>query len=512
MDYGTGAIMAVPAHDERDFEFAELFDLPVIQVVAPAGGEVDRSVVAPMLGDPEGDPLDAVELIMELEDHGITVSDSAPAAYVSHSDDEVLVNSGEFTGLTSPAAKAAIVAALADRGLGHAAVNYRLRDWLLSRQRYWGCPIPMIHCGACGIVPVPESELPVLLPEVDDYVPKGRSPLAAAEAWVNVSCPSCGGPALRETDTMDTFVDSSWYFLRYTDPHNAAAPFDREIVDFWLPVNQYIGGIEHAILHLMYARFFTKALYDIGLVGFREPFARLFNQGMIYRFGAKMSKSKGNVVSPDELLDRFGADPLRLYILFMGPADQDKEWQDTGVEGMWRFLGRLWRVVHEELKREPQEPGATALARKAHETIHKVTDDIERRFVFNTPVAAVMELVNDISREPSDPASRFAVETAVSLIQPYAPHIAEELWSALGHSRLWAEPWPVADESMLVRETIELVVQVNGKVRDRLQVAAGLSDEELIELARGSERVQAYLTGPERRVIVVPDKLVNFVV
>ncbi|HUY70855.1 MAG TPA: leucine--tRNA ligase [Gaiellaceae bacterium] len=476
MDYGTGAIMAVPAHDERDFEFAEKFGLPIMQVVAPADGEAEAGL------------------------------------YVAHSDEEILVNSGPFTGLSSPEAKKAIVESLAGRGLGHAAVNYRLRDWLLSRQRYWGCPIPIIHCEACGIVPVPESELPVLLPEVDDYLPKGRSPLAAAEEWVNVSCPSCGGPALRETDTMDTFVDSSWYFLRYTDPRNDKAPFDRRLVDYWLPVNQYIGGIEHAILHLMYARFFTKALYDLDLLGFREPFARLFNQGMIYRFGAKMSKSKGNVVAPDELVDRYGADALRLYILFMGPADQDKEWQDTGVEGMWRFLSRLWRVVHDELDREPQEPGSTALARKAHETIHKVTDDIERRFVFNTPVAAVMELVNDISRDPADPASRFAVETAVALIQPYAPHIAEELWSALGHSRLWAAPWPVADESLLVRETVELVIQVNGRVRDRLQVAAGSPDEELVALARASERVQAHLSGPERRVVVVPDKLVNFVV
>ncbi len=425
----------------------------------------------------------------------------------------MIVNSAEFSGLSSPEAKQAIVASLESRGLGHAAVNFRLRDWLLSRQRYWGCPIPMIHCDACGLVPVPESELPVILPEVVDYVPKGLSPLAAAEDWVNVSCPSCGGPAKRETDTMDTFVDSSWYFLRYTDPLNAEAPFDRDLVDYWLPVNQYIGGIEHAILHLMYARFFTKALHDDGLLGFTEPFARLFNQGMIYRFGAKMSKSKGNVVSPDELIERHGADALRLYILFMGPADQDKEWQDTGVEGMWRFLTRLWRIVHEEIAREPGDPGTTPLARKAHETIHKVTDDIDRRFVFNTPVAAVMELVNAISASPDDPASRFAVETAVSLIQPYAPHVAEELWSALGHSRLWEEPWPVADESMLQRDTIELVIQVNGKVRDRMTVAAGLPKEELIALAKGSERVQAYLDGKEpRQVIAVPDKLVNFVV
>jgi leucyl-tRNA synthetase len=478
MDYGTGAIMAVPAHDERDFAFAEKFELPIVQVVAPAEGEVEVGV-----------------------------------AYVAHSQNEVLVNSGPYSGLSSPEAKIAIVAALSERGLGRAAVNYRLRDWLLSRQRYWGCPIPMVHCDVCGIVPVPESDLPVLLPEIDDYLPKGRSPLAAAEDWVNVSCPSCGGAATRETDTMDTFVDSSWYFLRYTTPHDDLGPFERDVVDYWLPVNQYIGGIEHAILHLMYARFFTKALYDMELLGFKEPFARLFNQGMIYRFGAKMSKSKGNVVPPDELVDRYGADALRLYILFMGPADQDKEWQDTGVEGMWRFLTRLWRVVGEALEREaPAEVPVTPLTRKAHETIHKVTDDIDRRFVFNTPVAAVMELVNAISADPSDPAARFAAETAVSLIQPYAPHAAEELWERLGHSELWAEPWPVADESLLVRDTIELVCQVNGRVRDRIQVPAGLPDEELIALARGSERVQAHLDGEEARAIVVPDKLVNLVV
>jgi leucyl-tRNA synthetase len=313
---------------------------------------------------------------------------------------------------------------------------------------------------------------------------------------------------------MDTFVDSSWYFLRYTDPHNDAGPFDRALVDYWLPVNQYIGGIEHAILHLMYARFFTKALYDLGILGFIEPFARLFNQGMIYRFGAKMSKSKGNVVAPDELLEEFGADALRVYILFMGPADQDKEWQETGVEGASRFLRRLWRAVEEQLGRPDSDvTTGTTLARKAHQTIAKVSDDIERRFVFNTPVSAVMELLNAISDEPEDPAARFAVESAVSLIQPYAPHVAEELWSALGHSRLWAEPWPVADESQLERETIVLVCQVNGKVRDRVEVPAGLPDEELVRLARSSERVQAHLNGGEpRKVIVVPDKLVNFVV
>jgi len=472
MDYGTGAIMAVPAHDERDFAFAQRFELPVVQVVAPAEAEVEEGT-----------------------------------AFVAHSENEVLVNSAQFSGMTAPEGKRAIVDWLAERGRGKAAVSYRLRDWLLSRQRYWGCPIPVVHCPACGIVPVPEDELPVLLPEVDDYVPKGRSPLATAEEWLHVPCPSCGGDAERETDTMDTFVDSSWYFLRYTDPHNDTAPFDRALVDYWLPVNQYIGGIEHAILHL-------KALNEIGLLGFREPFARLFNQGMIYRFGAKMSKSKGNTIAPDELVDAFGADAVRLYILFMGPADQDKEWQETGVEGTARFIHRLWRVVHEELEREPAGGTAgTPLARKAHATIAKVTDDIERRFVFNTPIAAVMELVNEISRTPDDPASRFAVETAVSLIQPYAPHVAEELWERLGHERLWEHPWPVADESQLVRETFELVVQVNGKVRDRLDAEVGLSEDELVELAKTSPRVQAHIDGGSvRKTIVVPRKLVNFVV
>jgi leucyl-tRNA synthetase len=478
MDYGTGAIMAVPAHDERDFAFAQTFGLPIVQVVAPADGDVDEGV-----------------------------------AYVEHSANEVLVNSGEFTGLPAPDAKRAIVERLEVEGRGRPAVNYRLRDWLLSRQRYWGCPIPVVHCERDGIVAVPDDQLPVLLPEIEDYLPKGRSPLAAAEDWVRTTCPRCGGPALRETDTMDTFVDSSWYFLRYTDPRNDEAPFDRAMVDHWLPVNQYIGGIEHAILHLMYARFFTKALNDLGLLGFREPFARLFNQGMIYRFGAKMSKSKGNVVAPDELIERFGADAVRLYILFMGPAEQDKEWQETGVEGMSRFLQRLWRVVHDDLEREPTgvECG-TPLARKAHETIAKVSDDIERRFVFNTPVAAVMELVNDVSRDPDDPASRFAVRTAVSLIQPYAPHAAEELWERLGGSRLWAEPWPVADETQLVRDEIELVLQVNGKVRDRIRVPAGLPEDELVARALASDKVRAHLNGEEPRAFVVPDKLVNLVV
>jgi leucyl-tRNA synthetase len=312
---------------------------------------------------------------------------------------------------------------------------------------------------------------------------------------------------------MDTFVDSSWYFIRYADPQNDAAPFDRALADYWLPVDQYIGGVEHAILHLLYARFFVKVMNDLGLVGFREPFARLFTQGMLYYRGAKMSKSKGNVIAPDEYIERHGADAVRLYLPFLGPVDQDAEWQDSGFEGMVRFLHRLWRVAHENAERSAEVTTGTPLARKAHATIAKVTDDIGRRFAMNTPIAAVMELVNEISRTRDDPAARFAVETALSLIQPYAPHIAEELWERLGRERLWAEPWPEADATQLERDTFELVAQVNGKVRDRFEVDAGLSEEELVARAQASPRVQTHLDGRViRKTIVVPRKLVNFVV
>jgi leucyl-tRNA synthetase len=479
MGYGTGAIMAVPAHDERDHAFAERYGIEIRAVVRPADGD-------------------------EPEDGG---------AFSAHSADEVLVNSGEFTGLPSPEGKERIVEWLEERGLGEATIGYRLRDWLLSRQRYWGCPIPILHCASCGEVPVPNDQLPVVLPDIADYVPKGRSPLAAAEDWVRTTCPQCGGPAQRETDTMDTFVDSSWYYIRYTDPNNDALPFDRRIADYWLPVNQYIGGVEHAVLHLLYARFFTKVMNELGLCSFREPFARLFNQGMITARGAKMSKSKGNVVNPLDFADRYGADTVRVYTLFMGPADEDMDWQDTGLEGVWRFLNRLWRVAHEQAARPAGGPGDGALARRAHRTIAKVTDDIERRFSFHTPIAAVMELVNEIQRNPDDPAARFATETAVSLIQPYAPHVAEELWGVLGEGRLWEQPWPEAAADMLVEDVVEIVVQVNGKVRERLHVAPGTGDETLLALALASEKVQAHVGGKEfRKTIVVPDRLVSLVV
>ncbi len=479
MEYGTGAIMAVPAHDERDHAFAEKYALAIRQVVAPAEG-----------------------------------TEQEVGAFVAHTEHEVLVNSGEWSGLPAPEGKRAITAWLAEQGLGEETIGYRLRDWLLSRQRYWGCPIPIVHCEKCGAVQVPDEQLPVLLPEVEDFMPKGRSPLAAAEEWVATACPSCNGQARRETDTMDTFVDSSWYFIRYCDPQNTEEPFSRELADYWMPIDQYIGGIEHAVLHLMYCRFFAKVMNELGLIGFREPVARLFNQGMLHYHGAKMSKSKGNVVEPLVYADRYGADTVRTYALFMGPADEDMEWQDAGIEGIWRFLNRLWRVAHDQAGR-PAADGAvdTPLARKTHRTIAKVTDDIDRRFLFHTPISAVMELVNEIQAAPDDPAARFAAETAVSLIQPYAPHIAEELWEALGHERLWRHPWPKADSTMLVEDMVEVVVQVNGKLRDRLHVQADTPDDELVRLALASERVRAHLNGGEpAKTIVVPGKLVNLVI
>jgi leucyl-tRNA synthetase len=462
MDYGTGAIMAVPAHDERDREFAETFGLPIVTVI-----------------DEEG----------------------------------TLVNSGQFDGLPAEEAKALITQRLREQGRGAPAVSYRLRDWSFSRQRYWGCPIPIIYCDDCGVVPVPDEDLPVLLPEIEDYQPKGKPPLAANEEWMRVSCPRCGKEGRREADTMDTFVDSSWYFLRYVDPHNDQAAFDRRLVDYWLPVTQYIGGIDHATGHLLYSRFFVKALNDMDMLGFREPFARLFHQGWVQMGGSKMSKTRGNVTGPDALVDEYGADAVRLCILFLGPADQDMEWSDRGLEGMVRFLRRLWRAVHEVAEHPPVGSGDSTLARTAHATIAKVTDDVDRRFQFHTPISAVMELVNELVKDTAALDARFAAETAVSLIQPYAPHVAEELWQVLGHDRLWEQPWPQADPEMLERDTFELVVQVNGRVRDRFEVDAALAEDELVERALQSEKVRAHLDGKQvRKTIVVPGRLVNLVV
>jgi leucyl-tRNA synthetase len=478
LDYGSGAIMAVPAHDERDFQFAQAFDLPVRVVVRPADGEVEDG-----------------------------------AAFVAHSDDEVLVSSDGFDGLPAPEGGRRIVERLEAEGKGRFAISYRLRDWGFSRQRYWGCPIPIVHCERCGVVPVPEDELPLLLPEIEDWFPKGQPPLAQADDWVNVACPRCGGPARREVETMDTFVDSSWYFLRYCDPRNEDAPWDRAVVDYWNPIDLYIGGVDHATMHMIYARFFVKVLNELGLVGFREPFGRFYSNGWVTLGKTKMSKSKGNVVGPDDFVERYGADAARLTILFLGPANEDMEWTEESIEGMSRFVRRLWRIVNEVAESAPRgAPAHGQLARKAHATIAKVTDDIGRRYAFNTAIAAVMELLNELSKDRTGHDSRFAAETAVSLIQPYAPHVAEELWERLGHERLWEQPWPVADPAMLEVDSIEVVVQVNGRIRDRLHVSPELPEEELVTLARSSERVCAHLDGVEvARTVVVPGKLVNFV-
>jgi leucyl-tRNA synthetase len=498
MEYGTGAIMAVPAHDERDYAFAKAYGLPIRQVVAPRPA-TDR--------EPAQVPADAEEL--------------------PYTGDGIIVNSRpDFDGMDNREALGEIVAWLDREGKGHASVNYRLRDWLVSRQRYWGCPIPIVYCERCGVVPLADEQLPVELPDIEDYTPKGRSPLAAAEEWVNTTCPTCGGHARRETDTMDTFVDSSWYFLRYCDPHNEQAAWDPAALRDWMPVDQYIGGVEHAILHLMYARFFTKALADLGHLDFQEPFQALFTQGMVTKDGSKMSKSKGNVVSPAAIVERIGADTARCYILFVGPPDQDADWSDEGVEGVHRFLGRLWRLAAETADRaggpsaglaQPTalEGADLALLRKAHWAIDKVSGDL-RRFAFNTAIAAVMELLNEASRlrdSASAEAMRFALGTAASLLFPFAPHVSADAYDRLTGERVWDQPWPEAEEALLERDVYELVCQVNGKVRDRVQASADASPEALKELCRAAPNVRAHVDGRELvKEVVVPGKLVNLVV
>jgi leucyl-tRNA synthetase len=495
MEYGTGAIMAVPGHDDRDYDFARAHGLEIRRVI-------------------EGTDPDEAR-----DDDGLPYMGDGP-----------MVNSGRFDGTHNREAYEEIVDWLESEGKGERTIHFRLRDWLISRQRYWGCPIPIVYCEGCGIVPVPDSELPVLLPEVDDYRPRGRSPLAAAEDWVRTTCPSCGGSARRETDTMDTFVDSSWYFLRYCDPRNDRAPWSREAAAAWMPVDQYIGGIEHAILHLMYARFFTKALTDMELLDVSEPFAALFLIGMVTRYGAKMSSSKGNVVAPAEIVDRFGADTARTYVLFMGPPDQDADWSDKAIEGVHRFLSRLWRlsreVVDKSAVRGPQSTedasGDTRrLLEKAHWAIDKVTRDIERGFQFNTAIAAVMELVNEAYRvkdalygeAAGEAALRFAAATAASLIFPFAPHLASEVYDSLEGERVWEEAWPGADPALLRSDTFTLVVQVNGKLRAQVEADVGASEAELTRLAREQEAVRRHLDGRDVvREIVVPGKLVNLVV
>jgi leucyl-tRNA synthetase len=513
MEYGTGAIMAVPGHDERDHAFARAYDLPIRRVIEGAqveGGDT-RS------GTPPGGG--------QAGDYGLPYTGDGP-----------LVNSHpDFDGMGNREALTAIVRWLDREGKGHASVNYRLRDWLVSRQRYWGCPIPIVYCEHCGLQPVPAEQLPVVLPDIEDYAPRGRSPLASAEEWVATECPACGGPARRETDTMDTFVDSSWYFLRYCDAHNEEAAWDPAALRRWMPVNQYIGGVEHAILHLMYARFFTKALADLGQLDFQEPFQALFTQGMVTKDGAKMSKSKGNVVSPAAIVERYGADTARCYILFVGPPDQDADWSDEGVEGVHRFLARLWRLAAETAERAGGNdplPSVDAfggngwvggvldnddleIARKAHWAIEKVSEDM-RRFAFNTAIAAVMELLNDCSRMREQlhvDTLRFGLATAASLLFGFAPHVSSDIYHLLTGERVWEQPWPQADPEMLERDAYELVCQVNGKLRDRVQAASDATAEELKALCLAAPNVRTHIDGHEIvKEIVVPGRLVNLVV
>jgi leucyl-tRNA synthetase len=493
MEYGTGAVMAVPGHDSRDYEFAKRFGLPVVRVV-------------------EGEDPEAAR-----DEQGLPYPGDGP-----------MVGSGRFDGRGNREVYGEIVEWLSSEGRGRPSINYRLRDWLVSRQRYWGAPIPIVYCEECGMVPVPDEQLPVELPEIEDYAPQGKSPLAAAEDWVATECPRCGGPARRETDTMDTFVDSSWYFIRYLDPRNERAAWDRAAAERWLPVDQYIGGVEHAILHLMYARFLTKALADLGHLDVQEPFANLFAQGMITRDGAKMSKSRGNTVSPGEYVERYGADTARTYICFMGPPERGGDWSDEGVEGVNRFLSRLARLCEEvEARTGAGEPPADAsgetreLLAKAHWAIDKVSRDFQRGFQFNTAISAVMELVNDAYRlkdglygDPAGEAAvRFATATAASLIFPFAPHLGSEVFERLNGVRVWEQPWPEADPQLLLSDTVTLVVQVNGKLRDRIEAPAEAPQEQLLELARASEKVATHLDGKEVvKEIVVPGKLVNLVV
>ncbi|MEW6145563.1 MAG: leucine--tRNA ligase [Thermodesulfobacteriota bacterium] len=494
IEYGTGIIMCVPAHDQRDFEFAKEYGLPIVPVI-----------------EPEGTHLRAEDMTQAFEDTGI------------------MVNSEQFSGLPSEEGKEKVIEFVEGKGIGKRRVNYRLRDWGISRQRYWGAPIPIVYCDKCGIVPVPDEDLPVELPLDIEFTGKGGSPLSKAESFVNTVCPKCGGKARRETDTMDTFVESSWYFLRYASPHYEKAMFDKKEVGYWLPVDRYIGGIEHAILHLLYARFYTKVLRDLGMCKLDEPFTNLLTQGMVIKDGAKMSKSVGNIVDPDDMIKKYGADTVRLFMLFAAPVQKDLDWSDEGIEGAYRFLNRLWRLVSdrfpqiEKLKGKNPDvnkisaPGKDLLT-KVHKTIKKVSDDLEK-FQFNTAIAAVMELLNDTSRfEPSggedEKVVREAVEAMVRLLYPIAPHVSEELWSELGYGKsLVDEPWLEWNKELVAGAAITVVVQVNGKVRAQLSMDADVSDEGMREAAFADEKVKGYLAGKEpKKVFVVPKKIVNIVV
>ena len=486
MEYGTGAIMAVPAHDQRDFEFCRKYSIAVRPVIRPVDGE---------LAD----------------------ADTMQEAFVEYG---VCEESGPFSGLPSAEAIAEMNGHAVERGFGKAAVTYRLKDWGISRQRYWGTPIPMIHCQACGIVPVPEDQLPVVLPSNVKLTGTGESPLKSVPEFLNVECPECNGPAERECDTMDTFIDSSWYFYRYCDPKNDQAPYAPGKVKAWFPIDQYIGGVEHAVLHLIYCRFFTKMMRDLGLIDWNEPAKRLFTQGMVIRDGAKMSKNKGNIVSADDFLRRYGADVARVFSLFASPPEKDLDWQDAGVEGMNRFLTRLYRFVTRNAAAQAAGEAANdadrAVLRKLHQTIQKVTSDFETRWHFNTSLAAVMELTNELynqEAEISPGVLREVMSKTVLLMGPFAPHLAEELWRELGHDgQMLRASWPEADPELAREDQVEVVVQVNGKLRARLAVPRGTGRDELERLAQDDPKTMPHIDGKTiRKVVVVPDKLVNIV-
>jgi len=489
VDYGTGAVMGVPAHDQRDFEFATKygFEIPVV------------------IEDPEN-----------------PVEKPLTAAFAAEG---VMVNSGEFTGMTNTECLEKIIAKLENMGAGKAATTYRLRDWLLSRQRYWGAPIPMVYCDKCGMVPVPEENLPVVLPKDVIFEPTGESPLRKCESFLHTTCPICGGPAERETDTMDTFVDSSWYFLRYIDPKNTELPFDKAIAEDLMPVDQYIGGVEHAILHLMYARFFMKVVRDLGLADIDEPFKNLLTQGMVLKDGSKMSKSKGNIVSPVEIIEKYGADTARLFILFAAPPERDLEWSDTGVAGSFRFINRVFRLVDDYGKLSGEAMGENLSAadkdmrRATHNAIKKVTEDIEIRFNFNTAISGIMELTNAIYDYRGKNAEKNAVmdeamETLTLLLAPFVPHVAEEMWQLLGKEGfVTVTSWPVWQDALLVQDEIEIIVQINGKVRAKFMAPAAADKDTLIEMALATPGYQKAAEGKQLiKSIAVPGKLVNLVV
>jgi len=498
MDYGTGAIMSVPAHDDRDYEFAKKYKLEIRLVVLPISTDPEETVTEPSL------------------------------PYVGH--DGMLINSGPYSGIECAEAIKKMAAFAEQNGFGKATVTYRIKDWGISRQRYWGTPIPMLYCEKDGIVPVPEKDLPVILPDNVDITLANGSPLGRVREFVNATCPKCGGPARRETDTMDTFVDSSWYFYRYTDAHNDRAPFDSKTAQYWFPIDQYIGGVEHAILHLIYSRFWTKFMRDIGLVTNDEPIERLFTQGMVIKDGAKMSKSLGNVVSPDEMVARYGADAARLYSLFAAPPDRDLDWQDSGIEGIQRFLGRVYRFVlrnagssrSRAVASQVLSPEERQIQRKLHQTIKRVSDDFQGRWHFNTCISAIMELVNELyayeeKRSPTqERTSALLAEVQhdlVLLLAPFAPYLAHELWEMLGEKgSLLKAAWPKYDAELAKEEELEIPVQVNGKLRGRVTVPADASEGFVIERALADEKVQAAIAGKQIvKKIFVPGKLLNIV-